>query len=221
MGSTQSEAITALEAGLKSCSSCLTLTKIDDDRPCICCGDRVESRKPRSLQRTWAFLIAGLLAYVPANLLPIMNTSAYTGNRKDTIMSGILALVADESYAVALIIFVASICIPVVKLIVIGVLGLSLQFSWRLSEHGRHHFHAMTEFIGRWSMIDVFVVAVLAGLIQLGAIITVTPGLGVGCFALSVVFTMLAASSLDSRLLWDNKTEPAAAAKLQLVENEQ
>ena len=216
-GSAKPDALTARQSGLKSCRSCHQLTKLSDDRRCTRCGDLVVSRTPKSLQRTWAFLLAGLFAYVPANTLPIMSTSSFLGNTRDTIISGIMSLMASGSYVVAIIIFVASICIPIVKLIVIGTLALSLQFQWRLSEHGRHHFHALTEFIGRWSMIDVFVVAVLVGLIQLGAIISVTPGMGINCFALSVVFTMLAASSLDSRLLWDKQLDAPADADASAV----
>lgn len=203
MDSTQSQAITAREVGLKSCSSCGTLQKIDEDTPCARCGAAVHSRREFSVQRAWAFLAVGLLAYIPANIYPIMITNSFTGDTSDTIMSGVFALVSSESYLVAVIVFVASICIPVTKFVIIAGLALSLQFDWNMSEHRRHQLHAMTEFIGRWSMIDVFVVAVLAALIQLGAVLTITPGVGINAFALSVVFTMLSASSLDPRLLWD------------------
>jgi len=158
-----------------------------------------------SVQRVWAFLLVGMIAYVPANLMPIMRTEAFSGNTEDTIISGTFSLIASGSYAVAIIVFVASICIPLLKFIIIIMLALSLQFSWDMSEHTRHRLHTLTEFIGRWSMIDVFVVAVLAALIQLGSIITVTPGVGINAFAVSVVFTMFAASSLDPRLLWDTQ----------------
>jgi paraquat-inducible protein A len=202
--STQSQAITAREAGLKSCSSCGSLQKIDDHKPCPRCGAAVHSRREFSVQRAWAFLIVGLLAYIPANVYPIMITSSFSGNTSDTIMSGVFVLVDSGSYLVALIIFVASICIPVSKFVIIAGLALSLHLDWDMSEHRRHQLHSLTEFIGRWSMIDVFVVAVLAALIQLGSVLTITPGVGINAFALSVVFTMLSASSLDPRLLWDD-----------------
>ncbi|MFK7891468.1 MAG: paraquat-inducible protein A [Granulosicoccus sp.] len=196
--------LTAQQYGLASCSCCGLVQEISSQSACARCAARVTSRDNFSLQRTWAFLIVGLLAYIPANISPIMSTRSFTGSTEDTILSGIISLAAIGSYFVAFIIFVASICIPVVKFIVIGGLALSLQFSWDMPEHTRHRLHALTEFIGRWSMIDVFVVAVLAALIQLGAVMTIKPGVGINAFALSVVFTMLAASSLDSRLLWDN-----------------
>ena len=158
-----------------------------------------------SIQRTWGFLFVGSIAYIPANVLPIMNTRSFLGNTEDTIVSGVLSLISTGSYFVAIIVFIASVCIPVLKFVTIASLALCLQFPWDLSEHTQHRLHTLTEFIGRWSMIDVFVVAVLAALIQLGAIITITPGGGINAFAVSVVFTMLAAISLDSRLLWDTQ----------------
>lgn len=122
-------------------------------------------------------------------------------------MSGVISLAASGSYLVAMVVFIASIIIPVSKFLIIIALTISLQLSLDLPEKTRHRMHAVTEFIGRWSMIDVFVVAVLAALIQLGAVVTITPGVGINAFALSVVFTMLAASSLDPRLLWDNQPD--------------
>ena len=203
MDSTHSQAITAREVGLKSCTSCGALQKINEHTPCARCGAAVHSRHEFSIQRAWAFLFVGLLAYIPANIYPIMITNSFTGDTSDTIMSGVFALVSSESYLVAVIVFVASICIPVSKFVIIAALALSLHFDWDMSEHRRHQLHTLIEFIGRWSMIDVFVVAVLAALIQLGAVLTITPGVGINAFALSVVFTMLSASSLDPRLLWD------------------
>lgn len=205
MGNTQSLIPSAREAGLKACTSCGALQKLDNHQPCSRCGAAVASRRRHSLQRTWAFLIVGVLAYIPANLYPIMLTRAFTGDTSDTIISGIFVLVAMESYGVAFIIFFASICIPIAKFVTIAGLAISLHFNWSMSEHTRHRLHTITEFIGRWSMIDVFVVAVLAALIQLGAIITILPGVGINAFALSVVFTMLSASSLDPRLQWDKE----------------
>ena len=210
----------ARAAGLARCPACGTLSKVETGGPearpaaaprCRACGSRVHLRVPHSLQRTWAFLAVGLMAYVPANLLPIMSTSSYEGNRSDTILSGIVELADQGSPGVAAIVFVASICIPMIKFAVIAGLALSLHLSWSMSEHVRHRLHAVTELIGRWSMIDVFVVAVLAALIQLGAIITIRPGAGINAFAVSVVFTMFSALSLDARLIWDERRRRAPA----------
>ncbi len=204
MVSTHTQGVSAREAGLKACTSCAALQTIADESPCRRCGAAVRSRRSNSLQRVWAFLIVGVMAYVPANIYPIMLTRSFTGNTSDTILSGVFVLMHGGSYVVALIIFVASICIPILKFVIIAGLALNLHFDWDLSRHTQHRLHVLTEFIGRWSMIDVFVVAVLAALIQLGALISIVPGVGINAFALSVVFTMLAASSLDPRLLWDH-----------------
>lgn len=195
--------LTAREAGLARCTYCGALHRVPVATNCRMCGSDVVARKPFSLQRTWAFLFMGMMAYIPANILPIMYTNSFSGATSDTILSGVLALAYSGSWLVALIVFVASVVIPVTKFIVIAGLALSLHFRWDMSKHTRHRLHTMTEFIGRWSMIDVFVVAVLAALIQLGAILTVEPGWGISAFALSVIFTMLSATALDPRLIWD------------------
>lgn len=149
-------------------------------------------------------LIVGMLAYVPAMTMPVMLTRSFSGPTSDTIISGVLALIDDGSVGIAMVIFVASVCIPAIKFVVIAGLALSLHFKWSMSRHTRHRLHKVTEFIGRWSMIDVFVVAILTALIQLGSFMTVLPGAGINAFTLSVVFTMLAATSLDPRLFWDD-----------------
>jgi len=199
--------VTALQAGLARCDYCGALHRLREVDSCRLCGAKVYSRKRNSLQRTWAFLLVGLMAYIPANLYPIMLTSSISGNTSDTIFSGIVTLAESGSLFVAIVVFVASVAIPVSKFVIIAGLALSLHFRWDMSEHSRHVLHTITEFIGRWSMIDVFVVAVLAALIQLGAILTIEPGAGINAFALSVVFTMFSATSLDPRLIWDTKKD--------------
>lgn len=195
--------VTAQQAGLARCDHCGALHRLPVIDACRLCGATVRSRKRDSLQRTWAFLLVGLMAYIPANLYPIMITKSFSGNTSDTIFSGIISLAQSGSVFVALVVFVASVLIPVAKFLIIAGLALSLHFEWAMSEHTRHVLHTITEFIGRWSMIDVFVVAVLAALIQLGAILSIEPGAGINAFALSVVFTMFSATSLDPRLIWD------------------
>lgn len=195
--------VTAQQAGLARCDYCGALHRLPNTDDCRLCGANVISRKHNSLQRTWAFLLIGLLAYIPANVYPIMITKSFSGNSSDTILSGVVSLAQSGSVFVAVVVFVASVVIPVFKFVIIMGLALSLHFRWDMSEHTRHVLHTVTEFIGRWSMIDVFVVAVLAALIQLGAILTIEPGAGINAFALSVVFTMFSATSLDPRLIWD------------------
>lgn len=197
--------LTAQQAGLARCQFCAALHRLPDASLCRRCGAQVSSRKHNSLQRTWAFLIVGLLAYIPANIYPIMITKSFSGNSSDTIFTGVIALAQSGSLFVAIVVFVASVCIPVAKFVIIAGLALSLHFQMTMSEKTRHVLHAITEFIGRWSMIDVFVVAVLVALIQLGTILTIEPGAGINAFAVSVVFTMFSATSLDPRLIWDGK----------------
>ena len=209
-----SQAITAREIGLMACTVCGALQKTRESTRCARCGAKVTSRRRHSLQRVWAFLIVGVMAYLPANIFPVLVTRSLTGNTSDTILSGVFVLIDSGSYGVALIIFVASICIPIAKFVIIGLLALSLQFEWKMSQHKRHWLHKLTELIGRWSMIDVFVVAVLTALIQLGAVMTIMPGIGIAAFGLSVVLTMLSASSLDPRLLWDPVQEESGSPSL-------
>ena len=224
-GGARTGALSARAAGLAACRACGALHRLpgavgtgpgggsggrsggapDDAARATCrrCGATVRSRVPHSLQRTWAFLLVGLAAYVPANLAPVMLTSSFAGDTSDTIVSGVLELAHLGNVGIAAIIFFASVCIPVTKFVIVAVLASSLRRPGRLSVHARHRLHRVTELIGRWSMIDVFVIAVLAALIQLGTFITIRPGVGIVAFAVSVVFTMLAATSLDPRLFWD------------------
>lgn len=196
--------VTAREIGLIGCAVCRAV-HANKESHCSRCGARLHSRKPHSLQRTWAFLIVGILAYFPANTLPITTTRWLGGSSTDTIFTGVVTLLNSGSVFVAVVVFVASICIPISKFVIIAGLALTLQYKLQWSEHHMHRMHALIELIGRWSMIDVFVVAVLAALIQLGVFISISPGQGIVAFAFSVVFTMLSATSIDTRLLWDVK----------------
>lgn len=194
----------AKDQGLALCRTCHTLTDRPGER-CVVCGSKTELRTRYSLQLVWAFWVAGIIAYIPGNLMPIMITSSSQGETKSTIIDGIVALAHHGSYEIAAIIFIASIVVPVSKFIIIAWLALSVSRSSSMDEHRRHFAHSAVEFIGRWSMIDVFVVAALAALIQIGGIITIAPGPGVDAFAFSVILTMLSAQCFDPRLIWDEQ----------------
>lgn len=194
---------TAREAGLAQCRSCGTLTDKPGEK-CVVCGANTAIRQPNSLQRVWAFWFAGVIAYIPGNVLPIMVTQSVAGDSPSTIMGGVIALIHHGSLEIAAVIFIASIVVPVSKFIIVAWLALSIQRGWSLNEHRRHFAHEAVELIGRWSMIDVFVVAALAALIQIGALMSILPGAGVNAFAMSVIFTMLSAMSFDPRLIWDS-----------------
>ena len=193
--------LTARQAGLVSCSVC---GRLDHPREaCARCGAALYSRKPLSIQRTLAWLLAGIVLYIPANLYPMLITRTLGSEEKNTIIGGVISLIEHDAWFVATVVGVASVLVPIGKFIVIGVLVASILGAWRLDPHQRLRVYEVTEFVGRWSMIDVFVVAILVALVQLDFVATVNPGFAAICFAASVIFTMLAAQSLDPRLIWD------------------
>jgi len=159
------------------------------------------------LQRSYAWLVAGIVAYVPANVYPMLLTSTLLDRQESTIVGGVIDLMHHGAYAIAFIVFAASVLIPVGKFLALFYLLLAVGRNWRLNAHQRHVMLEIVEFIGRWSMIDVFVVAILSALVQLDSVATINPGIAAVAFALSVVFTMLSAQSLDPRLLWDENED--------------
>ncbi|WP_394177377.1 paraquat-inducible protein A [Yoonia maritima] len=204
MGSsgTSNGLISAREAGLVACQRCGQV-HAQGVRYCKRCDGPLQSRDTESLQKVWAWLVAGVIAYIPANLYPMLLTNTLVEHSESTIIGGVVDLIHHGSVGIAIIVFVASVVIPVGKFIAVIYLALSVQQQSSSNQHGRHHAYEMVEFIGRWSMIDVFVVAILSALVQLDTIATINPGIAAVSFALSVIFTMLAAQSFDSRLIWD------------------
>lgn len=170
---------------------------------CKRCDGPLQSRDVDSLQKVWAWLIAGMIAYVPANLYPMLLTSTLVEHTESTIIGGVVDLVEHGSFGIALIVFVASVMIPIGKFIAIVYLAISVQRKSKDNQHERHKAYEIVEFIGRWSMIDVFVVAILSALVQLDTIATINPGIAAVSFAMSVIFTMLSAQAFDARLIWD------------------
>ena len=193
---------TARQAGLVACRRCGQVDLIEATT-CARCGAHLQSRDTDSLQKVWAWLIAGMIAYIPANIYPILLTRSLGHTSDSTIIGGVIELIELDSYGVALIVFVASVMIPIGKFIAIMYLAISVQRQSIMNMHQRHRLYDVVEFIGRWSMIDVFVVAILSALVQLDSIATINPGIAAVSFALSVIFTMLAAQSFDPRLIWD------------------
>lgn len=174
-----------------------------DTEYCRRCDSRLHSRKPDSLQKVWAWWVAGVVTFIPANIYPMLLTNTLVEHSESTILGGVVDLVHYGSYGIALIVFVASIIIPLGKFFVIGYLAISVQRNSTLNTHQRQHLFEAVEFVGRWSMIDVFVVAILSALVQLDTVASINPGIAAVNFALSVVFTMLSAQSFDARLIWD------------------
>ena len=201
--------ITAAEAGLLSCLTCGLLSRPasheEDASACPRCGRRLHLRKPYSLLRCWTFLVAAMVLYIPANLLPIMDTeSIVMGSHSDTIMSGIVFLWKEGSWGIAIIVFIASILVPLLKMLAMLVILISVHQGVSTHCHDLSKLYRILEFIGRWSMLDVFFVAILVTLVQLQFVAAVTPGKGALAFGAVVVLTMLATMSFDPRLLWDS-----------------
>lgn len=155
-----------------------------------------------SIQTTWALLFTSVLLYIPANILPIMHTNILGSDQPSTILGGVILLWKMDSYPIAIIIFIASVFVPVAKIIILCWLNYSVQAKHRHASSERIFWYRITEFVGRWSMIDVFVVVILVSLIQLGNIMSILPGHAALAFCGVVICTMLAAMSFDPRLIW-------------------
>jgi paraquat-inducible protein A len=179
----------------------------EDLHQCPRCDSSVHRRKPNSLTRTWAFLIAGLIFYIPANALPVMYTTMLGSSSENTIMSGVIEFAEGGSWDIAILIFIASVVVPCIKFLVLGLLLVTCQrrSTWAMRERSR--LFRFIELIGYWSMLDVLVVALVAALVQFRGLSTIEPRLGILFFGLVVVMTMLAAMTFDPRLIWDAEVE--------------
>lgn len=193
---------TAAGQGLALCLDCGELAS-SRHRRCPHCAARLSLRKPHSIQKTVALLITAVILYIPANTLPIMHTQQFGAPQPNTIIGGIIELSRQGSHGIAAIIFVASIVVPIAKVLILLWLCFLATKGTRFCRPQHQRLHALTEVIGKWSMIDVCVVAVLVALVQMGQLMTVTPGPAGLPFAGVVILTILATFSFDSRLLWD------------------
>jgi paraquat-inducible protein A len=197
---------TAMQHGLQSCEACGLLSRPapgEDEGRCPRCDEDLTFRKRASLQRTWAFLIAAAVCYIPANILPVLNTTTATGTDSDTILQGVVLLWSPTGWPLSLIVLLASIMIPSAKILALGYLLITAERGSIETGRQRVRLYRMVEFIGRWSMVDVFVDVFTAALIQLQPLMSVEPGPGLFFFAAVVVLTMLAVESFDPRLIWD------------------
>ncbi len=196
-------------AGLVSCETCGLLSRpAQPAHPGHCprCGSQLEWRRRDSIQRTWALLIAAAICYIPANILPVLRTNTVVSSDADTIMSGAVFLYTSGSWPLAVIVLVASVMIPLGKLVVLAYLLITVQRGSVASNRDRARLYRLVEIIGRWSMLDVFVDTFTVALIQLQPLMSVEPGPGVVFFMAVVVLTMLAVESFDPRLIWDAGT---------------
>ncbi|GLQ06591.1 paraquat-inducible protein [Sneathiella chinensis] len=170
---------------------------------CPRCHTAVYQRIPDSLARTWAFLLAAMALYIPANLYPILTLVSFGQKNSDTIISGVFSLMGAGQWSIALIVFVASVLVPIVKIVVLLFLVLSVQLKIQWRPDVRTRMYRVTELVGRWSMVDIFMISILIALVKLQALANVDAGPGAAAFAAVVILTMLAAMSFDPRLIWD------------------
>ena len=195
---------TALAHGLFSCETCRLLNHVDpEDLTCARCGTRLYGRQPESITRAWAYLAAAAVLYIPANLLPVLHTGSIFSRQTDTIMSGIVHLWHTGSWYLAIIVFIASVVVPLAKIVALAYLLRAAQRRSTQRPLLRARLYRVTHQIGRWSMVDIFVGATLVALVHLGPFANIEPGPAAIAFGAVVVLTMLASMSFDPRLTWD------------------
>jgi paraquat-inducible protein A len=198
----------AMHLGLSSCHNCQLLVRVEPSGSrfrafCPRCGTALHHRKPNSLARSWALLIAAAVFYIPANVLPISKVSALGSVQADTILSGVIYFLQAGEWPIALVIFVASVFVPLLKLFALSYLLISVQIRSRWRPRDRTRLYRIVEAIGRWSMVDIYVITIMAALVNVGALASFQAGPAAVFFAGVVVLTMFAALSFDPRLIWD------------------
>jgi paraquat-inducible protein A len=204
--------LTAKSVGMVLCHDCHKLLKypeaqIQESLVCPRCGAAVHQRHPDSLARTWSLVITAAILLIPANLFPIMTFTITGSGEPSTIIDGVLLMVHHDMIPIAIVVFIASIAVPFLKLAGLVALLLSVQFKWGTSRRQRTTMYTLIETIGRWSMLDVFVIAILGALVELGFLANVKAGPAGTYFCAAVVVTMFAAMSFDTRLVWDKRDD--------------
>ena len=214
--------VTGASAGVLACHTCGLVQRAAPEAHglvCARCASSLHFRKPDSISRAWALLIAAYVLIIPANLLPVMQTGSLFGSENDTILSGVIYLWTSGSQPLAIILFIASIAIPAAKLLSLTFLLVSVQRRSLWAPRERTRLYRVVEAVGRWSMIDVYVAAMLTALVQFGSLMSIRAGSGAIAFGAVVVLTIFAAESFDPRLIWDS-AEPAEPAEPEnIVEN--
>jgi paraquat-inducible protein A len=193
----------AARLGLAACPACKQIAAVARHTHCPRCGSALHLRIPESVTRSWAFLVAALVLYIPANVLPIMVTTSLGDTQSNTIMSGIIVLWGDGSWGLALIVFIASMVVPLGKIFAITVLLFSVQRRPLGSPKQLSRLYHLVELVGKWSMLDVYVVTLLTAVVRFDAFMSVHVGNGALAFGGVVVMTMLSAQAFDPRLIWD------------------
>ncbi len=195
---------TAMAQGLYRCHDCGKLTpKIANTKYCSRCGNQLHARLPYSFQRTLALLISGFALYIPANLFPIMTVTRLGVGEPHTILGGIIVLIHNDMLPIAMLVLVASILVPLLKLLGLSLLLLCVHYRWQVNAKLWTRMYRMIAFVGRWSMLDIFMISILVSLVNLGGVAQVIAGSAATAFAAVVVLTMFAAKNFDPRLIWD------------------
>jgi paraquat-inducible protein A len=197
--------ITGGSLGLRVCTRCRATVRAAGDDPLRCprCHSPLHARRPHSLSTTTALVVTAALLYIPANLLPVMHTHTFFSDDDDTIMSGVITLAQQGSWPIALLVFFASIVVPLLKLVALGEILIAVARGRVRNAQQRSRLFRIVEFVGRWSMLDIFAMSLLVALVQIQSLAFIEVRPGAFAFAAVVVLTMLAAQSFDERLLWD------------------
>ena len=199
--------IRAKDVGLAGCHVCDQVVNLagltDEQATCPRCNSHIHYRKHDSVNRAWAFLVSAFIMYIPANTQPIMLTDSLGHSSSDTIMSGVLYFLFSGDWPLALVIFSASVLLPLLKMIAIAYLLIMIQRKSPVLKKEKTRLFVMAEVMGRWSMVDVFVVAILTALIQFGTLSTIEAGPAGLAFAAMVILTMFSAMAFDPKLIWD------------------
>jgi len=196
----------ALAQGFIRCHDCGCLSrKSEKNRLCPLCSGQLHPRMSNSLQRTAALLLSAFCLYIPANIFPIMTVTRLGVGEPHTIIGGIIALINGGMVPIALLVLVASILVPLLKLLGLGLLLLNVHYRWQ--DHARKWtiMYRIIAFVGRWSMLDIFMISILVSLVDMGGVAQVLAGPAATAFAAVVVLTMFAAKNFDPRLIWDNQ----------------
>jgi paraquat-inducible protein A len=200
---------TAARRALIGCHACALLVRAPANQAhmrwrCPRCSAPLHARKPNSMARTWALVLAALLLYLPANMLPVMTVTSLGQTQSDTIMSGVIYLLVHGMWPLALLVFFASVVVPLLKVMVLMSLLLSVQCGSRWRPYDRTRLYRITEAVGRWSMVDIYVVTILVALVHLGKVATIQAEAGAVFFGAMVMLTICAALTFDPRLIWDH-----------------
>ena len=200
----------AIDKGFAGCPVCHAVVKMPPQGTqgyaiCPRCDSAVEFRKNDAIAKTWSYLIASIIFYIPANLMPMMHVETFAGTQSDTIMSGVLYFIETGSYLIAFVIFTASIFVPILKILILIYLLISVQKRSCLHRKRRKKLYLLTEIVGRWSMVDFYVVGTMVALVHFGSLTEIKAGMGANYFLLVVILTMFSAMSFDPKLIWDTK----------------